>query len=185
MALISRYRTVFSGVAGAPWYSNMFFEGGTPEGEAYGEDVQNFWTGVASQMITAVTWEIEPTYTVFEASTGLITDVGGWAGDAGAGLVSGEGLPYAVQAIVNWHTSVYVAGRELRGRTFIPGLTVTANDQGTLLESAQADIQTAASGLISGSSGAMTIFSRTHLVEHIVETAQVPLKLGVLRSRRD
>ena len=185
MTLISRFRTVFTGVAGAPWYNNLFFEGGTPEGAAYGPDVAAFWDACASQMVTAVSWVTEPTYTVIETDTGLITDIGDWAGDSGVGLLAGEALPWACQAVVNWRTNLYIAGRELRGKTFVPALMQNANNNGVLLAASQADIQAAADGLIAGSSGAFCVYSRTHLTEAIVESATVPTKIGVLRSRRD
>ena len=185
MTLISRFRTVFTGVAGAPWYNNLHFEGGTPEGATYGPDVAAFWDACASQMDSEVSWVIEPTYTVIETDTGLITDIGDWAGDSGVGLVAGEALPWACQAIINWRTNLYIAGRELRGKTFVPALQQNANNNGVLVSTAQTDIQGAADGLISDSNGAFCIYSRTHLTESIVESAGVPLKIGVLRSRRD
>lgn len=185
MVLLSRFQTVFSGVAGTPWYSNMYFEGGTPEGAAYGPHVATFWDECASQMDSEVTWVVSPTYTVIEHSTGLIQDIGDWAGDTGVGLVAGEALPWATQMLVNWRTSVYVAGRELRGRTFVPGLQQNVNNNGIAAAASVADVLSAADNLIDNSNSALTVWSRTHFAEAIVVSAQVPTKLGVLRSRRD
>ena len=185
MANISRFRTVFTGVAGAPWYSNMYFQGGTPEGAAYGPFVAAFWDGCASSMVNDVSWTVEATYAQIDSATGNITDLGDWAGDTGVGLSTEEPLPWANQAIVNWHTSTYVAGRELRGKTFVPALIQSANNNGVLHGTIQADILAAANALLDSANGAMTIWSRTHFQEHTVQSANVPLKIGVLRSRRD
>jgi len=185
MVQISRFRTVFTGVAGAPWYNNLYFEGGTPEGAAYGEAVATFWDECASQMDSEVSWVVEPTYTVIETDTGLIQDIGDWAGDTGVGSVAGEALPWACQGIINWRTNLYIAGRELRGKTFVPALQQNANNNGVLVGTAVADLLGAAENLISNSNSAFCVYSRTHLTEAIVESAQVPLKIGVLRSRRD
>lgn len=185
MAQISRYQTVFTGVAGTPWYSNLFFEGGTPEGEAYGPDVVAFWEACNSQIHSSITWVVDSTYTVIEASTGLIVDIGDWAGGTGTGDQVAEPLPWANQAVINWRTNTYIGGRELRGRTFVPALTQAINNNGVLTTAGQIDLQAAADGLITDSAGAFCIFSPTHLTESVVEQANVPLKIGVLRSRRD
>jgi len=185
VANISRFRTVFTGVAGTPWYSNMYFEGGTPEGAAYGPMVNSFWVAISSAIRNSVSWSVEPTYVVIESGTGAIQDIGDWEGAVGAGGSGVEALPWATQGLIHWHTSVYVSGRELRGRTFVPGLAEGANAEGVVSGAVQDQMQAAADGLIDDSSHAFTIYSPTHHVEHVVQSGAASGQFAVLRSRRD
>lgn len=185
MVELSRYQTVFTGVAGAPWYSNIYFEGGTPEGAAYGPNLATFWEAIDNVMHNSITWTIDSSYTVIESTTGEIQDVGTWDGATGVADLSAEALPWANQAVINWKTGFYTGGRELRGKTYVPALTQTANDGGILLAATRTTIEDAANALVTNSASALAVWGRTHGVEAIVETATVPTKIAVLRSRRD
>lgn len=185
MTELTRIRTVFTGVAGTPWYSNHYFEGGGGLASAYGASVGNFWDALGSIMHTSAAWEVETDAAIVESTTGLIVDIDSWAGESGAGDVVTEPLPWANQAVINWHTGVFLQGRELRGKTFVPALTQAVNNSGVLQGVAVTDILAAADGLIADSNSGFCVFSRTHFAESIVESAGVPTKIAVLRSRRD
>jgi hypothetical protein len=182
---LARIRTVFTGVAGSPWYSNMYFDADAASGEDYIPGVHQFWTDQANFIAAAVDWIVEGEYAVIEDSTGNIVDVGDGDSLAGGGTQATETLPWANQALVNWNTGQYINGRQLRGKTFIPGLTQVSNVNGSLNPSHQASLQQRADELISDGNGAFRIYSPTHLTSAPVTGRNVPTLISVLRSRRD
>jgi hypothetical protein len=185
MPTMARIRTVFTGVAGAPWYSNMYFDADAVSGGDYAAFVADFWVALQGIQHQAVDWVVQPEFAVIESTTGLIVDVGTWAGESGGGTNVVEPLPWANQAIVHWFTGVYLNGRQVRGKTFVPGLTQTSNDAGSLLPTQRATIDAAAEELINDGNGAFVVFSPTNLADIPITSASVPSLIGVLRSRRD
>lgn len=180
---MKRIRTVFGGVAGSPWYSNMFF-GDSQDGGTLVAGVSAFWADCASRITDAVSWTVQGVVPTIDPITGEITSSEDVGGINDAGTDTGEPLPYANQALVRWHTGAYIAGREVRGRTFIPGLTLLADDNGVLLASHQLAFTNAAETFIALGLD-MLLWSRTHGETRIVTTADTWNQFAVLRSRRD
>ena len=92
------------------------------------------------------------------------------------------------QGLVHWLTGDFVNGRQLRGKTFIPGLCEDDNTTAGLMSSTcQGVIATAADALLtaSGTNGPLMIYSPTNHVAEAVQANTVGTKWAVLRSRRD
>lgn len=179
-----RVTTVFTGVAGSPYFSIMHFGGvGQTGADAAVAAVGDFWTAIDQYMVTSLSWATE-------AEVENITPAGALQGvlvttpETGSGGDAGQGLPPATQGLIRWRTGVIVSGRELRGRTFIPGLAETASDggpQGTFVTDANA----AAAALAAESVGELVVWSRTHAAAHPVISGTLWSEFAVLRSRRD
>jgi hypothetical protein len=191
MTLLGRYRTVFTGVAGSPWYSNMYFDENVAEGAIYGAYIDQFWEACGVEMRTDVQWQVEPTVIGVDDTTGEVYGAANWAGATGAGDSNNDALPRANQMYVRWTTGQWIGGtethgpRQLQGRTFIPGLVETTNEAGTPSAAARTAIAAAATELISDGNGAFRVFSPTHTTSAIINGSSVASKFGVLRSRRD
>jgi hypothetical protein len=181
-----RYRTVFSGPQGSPWVSTMYSSGiSQAEADAFVAAVGAFWGAVDALMNTGVTWATEAEVEIVDPITGDITGTLVTTPQTGAGATVTELLPRIAQAVVRWRTGIFVAGREVRGRTFIPGLTELANTTGQLTPATQTTIQTAADTLNGVVGPTLNIWSRTHGVTHPVATASVWSQFSYLGSRRD
>jgi len=196
MASLRRVRTVFSGVAGTPWYSNLYFTFVAGTAQATVNNVATFWGAVDALMDNAVTWVTEADVPTIDDVTGDITAVETTTPGSGVGADTGDALPYQTQALIHLLTGSFAFGRQIRGRIFVPGLCEGSNTSGgTLLNTAQTTIQAAAAALVSGSSspGPLRVFSppKPLLVpprvgfSTVVTATQVPIKWSVLRSRRD
>jgi hypothetical protein len=188
MALIGRIRTVFSGVAGTPWYSNMYYSEAAGDFQGCADAVAAFWGAVDARIDNSVSWVIESDVTVLEWTTGVIDSVETITPGFGSGGGTSDPLPYATQGLVHWLTGDFVNGRQLRGRTFIPGLCEDDNTSaGVMVSTTATIIQNAANALItaSGTNGPLMIYSPTNHVAEAVQAATVPVKWAVLRSRRD
>ena len=125
---IGRVRTVFTGVAGTPGYSNLYFDASTTTAAAYQPFVADFWDSIKGKISADCKMTIQGEVAVLDASDGSIVGFG-----AGSDIVvqgtSGDGrLPLVSSGLVQWRTGVYEGGREIRGRTFIPYPTVADLD---------------------------------------------------------
>lgn len=84
------------------------------------------------------------------ATGGLEEFTTGIASGLLVGAASGDVVADASQALVRWRTGVVRAGREVRGRTFIPGVGSTYLQGGNLNNTAIGLLNTAANNLVSG-----------------------------------
>ncbi len=181
---MKRIRTVFTGVAGAPYYNNLYFTNGPTAQDAL-DLVEAFWNDCSAVMTTECVWAQEDTVAVVDPTTGVIDSFDSGTGASGAGDLSQELLPLQTQALITWKTLLVPAGRRLQGRTFVPGLGEGDNDQGFLSSAAATLLGTAADNLIDNSGGNFIIWSRTNGVTAVASSATIGSKFAVLRSRRD
>jgi hypothetical protein len=188
MATIRRVRTVFTGVAGTPWYSNMYFatSGGTAADSV--ANVDAFWTTLAAQINTAVTGTVEGDVAIIESTTGEITSVESVTDGTIDFTGSGNVLPPANQGMINLNTNTYAGGRQIRGKLYIPGLVVGAqNSDGTVAAAYYGAWVSVAGALKTSASttGVWVVYSPTHHMHAAIESVTPKTTFAVMRSRRD
>lgn len=136
-----RVTTQFTGLTGAPYLNVFNFPGsGSSDAAAAAVAASNFWQGIADKLSTALSWTRSGEVEEFDPANGQVSALHSTDPVNGVGTQAGERMPFAIQGLVRWRTGVFVDGREVRGRTFIPGLTQDMNDNGTLLPAVQSDI---------------------------------------------
>jgi len=184
-----RITTEFSGtLQGTPYFNQLYFGGDTSgEADAASAAVAAWWVAMEDAFSLLLTWTINTEAEFVDEVTGQITGIETVPGGTGIGDATGDALSPASQGLVRWRTGVFVAGKEIRGRTFIPGPTEDVNQLGhpsagylPLVNTAAADLITAASG-----GGGLVVWSRTHGQAAAVATGSVWNQWAVLRSRRD
>lgn len=180
-----RVRVEFSGMQGAPWLATHVFQEGAGSAAQAVAAVGTFWGAVDATMDNEVNWTTLTDVESFDAATGNVTAVTSVTAVTGSGALALEALPLASQGLVRWRTGVYVSGREIRGRTFIPGLADSANDNGNLAASVATTIGNAANALIADANSQLEIWSRVNGATADVTSASVWSSFAVLRSRRD
>ena len=184
---MARVRTVFTGVAGTPWYSNLYFDDDGTAAGVYQTKVKDFWTAIfGGHVRSGVVATMENPIAIMNVAGEVVSVVSGDGGTV-TGALSNDPLPPATQALLQLHTGVFVAGREVRGRCFIPGLTEADNSTGVPGATLISDIQDAASDLqgASGANGAWVVWSKRNAVWEPVSDMICWNKYAVLRSRRD
>lgn len=186
-----RVRTVFSGVPGTPWLSTMYFEevGGTAQQAATA--VGTFWGAVDALMSSTVSWTTEADVSTINDATGELTDITVTTPVTGAGAQAVTLGPIVAQALVRWRTGAFINGRNLRGRTFVPGLIESQSDAGRPDASVQATINTAAAALIADANSVLNIWHRPNPPGSATGAGEAVLsglcwnQWASLRSRRD
>lgn len=179
---------MFTGVAGTPWYNNLYFTWVSGQAQNLVDNVDAFWTDLAAQIKSTISATIEGSVAVINDATGDITSVESVTPGAVTFTGSGDMLPPATQMMLNLFTGTYISGRQLRGKVFLPGMIETACDSdGSPNAGFTGAQETAMEDLIAASSspGPLRVFSPTHLTSAVVQGTQAMSRFAVLRSRRD
>lgn len=194
---LDRVRTVFSGVGGSPFYSNLYFLNPVGANQAANviAQVKAFWTTLQPTMLPTMPYTVEGDVPVIDEVTGKITAI--HTGIAQSGTTSGTGdvLPMSSQLLAKLTTNGFVNGRRVRGRIFIPAQLEANNTNGRPATSLLTTLNGALTTLI-GSAIQMNVWSRP-ITDNPDPTKNRPgstyavtggsgwTEWAVLRSRRD
>lgn len=186
-----RVRTVFSGVQGAPWLNTLYFDDGGGTAQQAATAAGTFWGAVDTYIYGGITWTTEADVANIDPITGVLEGVSSTTPVTGTGGGGSDPLPYATQGLVRWRTGVVVGTRELRGKTFIPGLTETGVTAALVTAAVVTAVNTASAALISDANSTLVAWHRPDPpgsstgVSWNVVTGQMAPGFAVLRSRRD
>lgn len=192
-----RIRSVATGVAGTPWYTNIYMAGGSSAAADARGRVVTFWNTVGPLMRLDISTVVEPEVWEIDPATGDtlgITNAG--AGVPTQGTSAGAPLPTANQALIRVATQGIVRNRRVRGKIYVPGLTTSGITDGRLSNATITALNNAAAGLVGGTgSTRLVVWSRpndsffpgqtTPGQEFTATGTSVWNEFAVLRSRRD
>lgn len=184
MANLRRVRTEWTGLPGGPALSTMYFPNSVVT-QGCIDAVDAFWTSMASRIANDAAWVVQADVDEIDSVTGNIVAVTSGTANPGAGTDAAQMLSLGTQGLLNLRTGQYVAGREVRGKIYVPVPTTTQNSDGVPTAAYQAALVTAyaALGTAAGGTG-LRVWSPTHGVE-FVSSAQSPSNYWArLRSRQ-
>lgn len=127
---MQRVRSVFTGVAGGPYYTNMFFPdaNGSVGAQALVDAVRDVWTAYQLNLRAGMVVTVQGEVPTIDPASGQPT--GSFAVTPRSvtfNNASQQFLPPATQLLVRLSTPTYAAGRRIQGHLFIPGWTEDAN----------------------------------------------------------
>lgn len=171
----------------ASGFSVLHFDGelSTSGAAQAAADAASSWLeDIAPHLADAQAGRVDPEVLEVNISNGQTTGVGTvtsttWGGTGGNNQVS-----QASQLLVQWRTGVFAAGRELRGRTFIPGVGAAGSTPGGEVAPATADAIVIASQSLADDAADLGVYSPTRSAFATVATATVWPEFAVLRGRR-
>jgi len=190
-------RSVATGVAGSPYYTNLYFNGDPGNVNIALSRVRTFWDSLASVMRSGLVTNVESEVRVLEPATGEVTNILVGGEQAAVAASGGGGIaPPATQGLIRLQTSGLRLNRQVQGRIFIPGvITASVSAQGTALTAYQTALTNAATALRATTSGVqLVVWSRPRpLIGPVglpgqaspVTGASAWQEFAVLRSRRD
>jgi len=164
----------------------MYFDevgGGTASNAV--ADTLTFWTNLKNVIDNSLLFTIEAEVAIVSEGTGQVTGIVGTAGGAVAGDDAGDPAPWATQGLIRWRTGTFIAGREVRGRTFIPGVTEARANGGVPDASYKSNCVTAINALIGSTNSTLVSWSRKNGDSAPVIAGSPWEQFAVLRSRRD
>lgn len=198
---VARVRTVFTGVAGAPYYNNLYFENvnDLSDAQAAVDLVDSAWSTLNSVLAGALIGNIESEVPIIDIPSGNITLVWATTGGVVDPTSAAEPLPWASQGLLRLSTNTFLGGRRVRGRVFIPGFTEAAQDAGIPSATTQTAIANMGATLIAPTEPTLVVYSRPRPADpdadppvaardgfaSVVEGTTAWNKWAVLRSRRD
>lgn len=197
MATLARVRTIFTGVAGTPWYSNQYFNAtgaGIPI-QPMVDAVNDFWTALRASIQSAVTWQVQGEVALIEDTTGNLVGLENVTGLGNTGSAADDALPWQTQLLIRLNTSNFIHSRRLRGHIYVPALGEGNNTAGVPSSALRAAADAAAEALIADVEAPLVVYSRKFAGTPnnparvgsfaSVDSAEVATKWSVLRSRRD
>jgi hypothetical protein len=188
---IRRFTAVWSGIEGAPGYSQLYGSNDI-DPDTQLAAVNAFWNAARVVVTNAAGITQIASGDVIDEVSGDVT--GTWASGSDVEHIGSASGAYSapVGAAISWRTGVFLAGRELRGRTFIvPCSSEVFTGTGQLSSGAVGELMTAAAFLVSTGAGFdpdMRVWHRPVAADGTSRTilsASVSAKAAVLRSRRD
>nr|CRY97364.1 hypothetical protein [uncultured prokaryote] len=186
--VMMRVRTIFSGVPGTPFYSNLYFnESGLAAPQPVIDAVAAFWSAAMAGTSEDLSWNVNPEVLVIDETDGSITGVLNGEGSSDDGNSSAELAPAATQGLVQYKSDTYLNSRRLQGRIFIPGI-MEAMGAGVPTEVSRTRWRGAALGLLTAADTAGTpwvVYSRANGTLAEVTAVDAWTQYAVQRSRRD
>jgi hypothetical protein len=179
-----------TGVAGSPYYSNLYFTGVATVEQAQDvvDNTEAFWDGLADSMMNTIVGVVQADVALIDEVSGDITGVLTTTGGSFTGSVAGDMLPPASQGLLRLFTNTFVGGRRIRGRVFLPAQaeanSTLGKPSGAWVTAQQSILNTfIAAGITDGSE--LVIWSRKNGVAPLVAVGSPWDQWAVLRSRRD
>lgn len=183
MAQIYRITTEMTGMPGGPYYNQTYWDDPSLiNAQSAVASLQEFWDGMDSAISSQLTITVPGEVDVVESTTGQTVASEAVTGFTLPGGNANEALPLTTQLLLRLRTGVFVGGREIRGRMFIPGCTEENNTGGRPSAALVTLANNAASSLVNG---IMAVYSPTRRVYEDVTSATAWNEWAVLRSRRD
>lgn len=184
MTNLYRVRTAIAGGPGGAEVTTMFFDGTSGTAQDAADAVRAWWLDLQSMIGSAYTMTVESAVYTINSTTGQATAATTTTTAPVTGTRSGEPLPAASQGLVRWHTGTFIGGRELTGRTFIPGASELDSDSGRPSTGYKNIVNSAANNLWSSGPITFGIYSRTNHLFAQATGGSTWAEWAVLRSRR-
>lgn len=184
MPTIRRVRTDWSGLPGGPALTTTYFPSVMSAANAIAF-MTAFWTSLNSRIANDGQWTVLADTELIDDATGNIIGVESGVLQSGAGTDAGAMLSIGTQGLLNLRTGIYIGGRELRGKLYVPVPTTNANDDGVPSAAYLAALQTAYNaGQVAGGGLPAVVYSPTNSTSRS-STAQSPSPYWArLRSRQ-
>ena len=184
--MVWRVETVTTGLGGVPLFTVLWFNDSVGTADDATTAVENFWTDLAPMIVNECSMQVQGDVHTVDPVTNQITGVT-VASVAGpiAGTNVSEPAPLSTQGLLQWFTGEFHNGRQLRGRTFIPGVPSSGVSVGKPTTGYKAAVLTAGLNLMGDSNTVLNVFSRVNGVARAVTGVATWSDFAVLRSRRD
>lgn len=187
MANLYRVRTAIAGNSGGRQVATHFFDAASPNtAQASADAVRSFWDVLKSKIVTTYTFTVEAVVDTIDVATGQPVSATGVTTTPVTGTEGTEKLPPATQGLIEWRTGAYHAGREIRGKTFIPGLSNSSSSAvGVPTSTWLALAGSATIGLMGELDAVPVVYSQKYRVFAPIIGGNGWSEWAVLRSRRD
>lgn len=180
-----RVRVVWSGVAGSPAYSNFYAVTGDSNGDTFHAAVSQLIADLAAYVVNEVTAVVQAEVPLIDSVTGKIQGVALLPPQTVTGQAQAEMLPPSNNMMIKWGTDDFVGGRRVVGRTNIPYLEQSVNENGVVNPLVISGLSGALSEYILNAGNDAVVWAKTSGGAAQIQTATIDQKFSIIRSRRD
>jgi len=177
--------TTWTSPGGAPYYTTLYFNGLVGAAAAAHSATTAFMASMDDYIDNQFTWTVTTEVHEVDPATGLTVAVALVPTTTGTGAVAGVQTSSATQWLIQWRTGTYINGREVRGRTFLPGWIGNNLADGKMAAASIALVNAKLVAYLAGPGALAQVWSPTNGVAVNVVGATVWAEMAVLRSRRD
>lgn len=179
-------RTTFTGGPSGDWLNQFHIDrllGGSAQDSV--DTVHAFWNAAVNCFSIGITAHIDGSVEVQDPTTGKPTGIDTATGYNVTGNAVGDVLPYQTQGLIIWNTGVWIGGRQVRGKTYVPAPAESYNDAGGTPSAAyMSALAAAAATIVSPTICQPVIYSRKHQAGFPIVSATLSQHWAVMRTRR-
>lgn len=165
-------------------FSVMHFDGTLSGAQDAADAAALWWDEVNDRFPTTQAMRVDPEVAEISLGTGQTIGTTSVTTAAIAGTTGSTQVPQASMVLMRWRTGAFVNGREIRGRTFIPGLSLGELTAGGELRQQALDDFNAATSILTGATPAFGVYSPRTAGFAEVASGDAWVELAVMRSRR-
>ena len=189
MATMHRVKLLLTG-DGIPQggVATHYFDYASSGAQSAADAALSLWDGFADIMSNRVTWTQDAIVSQIDSETGDVFGVSPITALSSSGVSSTDPVTQASQALIQWRTGVYLNSREVRGRTFIPGILETYSTNGELDAGIIAGKADEIQGFLDSSGVVPVVWHRPSPLgpgsQHVISSGALWHEFAVLRGRR-
>lgn len=179
-----RVRASWTGGIGGPYLTTTYFDsiaGTAPNANAA---LGAFLVAVRSLVSTTISMATLPQVDEVDATTGNVISSTAVTPVSTTGTGAGDVLPPAAQGLCQLHTGIYLNGREVRGRLFLPGMLESNSTLGVPTAGSITTVNTSLASFIADANSVWGVYSRRNHSFHTISSAIQWAVWAQLRSRR-
>lgn len=180
-----RVTQVVTGVAGSPYYITGYFDAVAGTAQQAADAWRNLLGTTSTIYRSGLSFSAISTIDEFDPTTGNIVGQVPVTVASLAFIGGTDALPAATSLLLRWRTGQYAGGKEVRGRTNIPGLPSSANALGLPSSAITSAFQTRQTALLALANAHHVVYSPKNAGACVTTSGTPWGQWAVLRSRRD
>lgn len=166
-------------------FSILHFAGTLSGAQDAADAAALWWDEINDRFPTTQAMRVDPEVAEINEATGQTTGTTSVTTAAIAGTTGTTQVPQASMVLMRWRTGQFVGGREIRGRTFIPGLSLGELTAGGEVRQQALDDFNGAVTQLTSAEPQFVIYSPTTGGSASVTSGDCWVELAVMRSRRE
>jgi len=176
---------VATGVAGSPYYITGYFDAAFGTAQQAADAWRAFLAPASTGYRTGLAFSAMTEVGLVDPVTGNLTGLTPVT-LAGMSMIGGtDPLPAATSLLIRWRTGQYAGGKEVRGRTNIPGMLESLSTSGLPDAALTSAWQTRANALLASANARHVVWSKKNAGACVTSSASPWAQWAILRSRRD
>lgn len=178
-----RTRLNWSGPASG--FSILHWDADLSEAQNAADAATAWWDEINDRFANAQSMRVDPEVHLVDESTGQTIGTTTVTTASVAGTAGAVQVPQPSMVLVRWRTGAFVNGREIRGRTFLPGLSsAEVTSGGEVSANTITDVNNSVTFILADTPD-LAVYSPSYATASAVTSGSCWNEFAVMRSRRE